>query len=479
MSWKFEIPFILSEAGAIDVVQDGRFIWITFGDKVIVYEFVGFDSKFEPAWESFDELNVHGHQASQDVPKLKMLKSISCPEGAYWIAKSFGSMWVTNKYNNFDKITRIDIQKRSIILNSEGKVIDCPEKMHSNLVFENGRLWMVSKHPETETPPDRQKLYIYQAGNNVWGSVEIPTRKQKARAHISAGHDGFIYVSNFNNVSISKFSAQTGAFVSIIRVNAFPQVVESNSNREIYVSSYGGMLSRVNGLTNEVFNTHSTIETSTSIAPANNGKVWFSSLKTDIETAPIKFVDATVIGRLNTVDNEIRFTGKAKTLLDSAPESNGKEDQFTGEKDETNDKTTFEGVMEPSGNISNKNADGSAASPAASKIQKSNLFKVEYGDWNIEFDDLEYSKVYVTKPFTYQVFNGANWDTVDVKPYLFALGADKIVTVRLHHEFMKEDYLKLRGTAMVSTGPEDYMGEFAETADPQEKQPSMPPLEEQ
>lgn len=284
MSWKFEKVFEATPTTAPkEVVQDGRYLWVTGTNKVYVYEYAGQSSGHEPGIDKYDDLNFHELDG-----KLRLVKTIDVPEGSAWIAKSFRNIWVANAYQ-FTKITQIRISTMEI-----ATVITCPKTMNSNLVFENDRLWMVDKALEEQTGVDRQRLYQLVLSNFTWGSTEIPVRKTLARTYITPGYNGFLYVTNFNNVSLCKFTT-VGGYVGQIRTNAFPQVAMSTSDRDVFISSYGGMLTRVNGLTDEVFNAYSTVETATSLSGQGSNFVWYTD-------------PANLVGRVNRSDNSLTFT---------------------------------------------------------------------------------------------------------------------------------------------------------------------------
>ena len=430
-----------------DAVQEGRFLWITTGGSVEVYELTGEYSNHEPAWESLDDL--HGGWGEK-----KLIYSINVPDGAYWIAKSFTSIWIANKAYKFDKITRIDFNLKTVV-----EVFDCPEPMSSNLTFENGRLWMVNCAKEDENPNDRQKVYI--VGNlpprRVWASIEIPTKKQLAKPKLCSGNNGYVYVTNFNNVSIAKFNAQTFTFDKFIRTNAFPQQIASSPNRDIFVASYGGMLTRVDGLTDEVFNAYSTVATATSLAPMATDYVWFTSVKSTHAGEEMKFDDGTVIGRVNRTDNSVRFSGKSKKKIDGVP-------PYNGDKDSVKDVDYVSESNDSGKTVGNTSADAPNSAPTPGDPIKSSItYEVKKHDWNIGTDDINFSNCLVTLPFQYKKFNGTDWDTIDVKPFLVMIGSSQVKIVKLYREFYKEDKLEIYGQGMISTGSEDYLGEIAET----------------
>ena len=313
---------------------------------------------------------------------------------------------------------------------------------------------MVTTAKKDELPNDRQKVYTWggPAGRRNWSIVEIPTKKQFVRAMMCSGYNGSVYITNFNNVSVAKFNAQTFTFDKFIRVNAFPQQIWASSNRDIFVASYGGMLSRIDPFTDEVFNAHSTIATATSIAPMPDGYVWFTSMKSVHPGEEMKFDDDTVIGRVNRNDNSVRFSGKSKKKIDQIPSPPDKEASYIAESTDTGSSVGTTSSDKP-----NDDPDPAKNKPITTSIN----YEIKKHDWNIDTDDIGFSRCIVTIPFQYKKFNGTTWDTIDVKPYLIMIGASQIKFVRLYREFYKVDTLEINGQAMISTGSEDYIGDIA------------------
>ena len=64
----------------------------------------------------------------------------------------------------------------------------------------------------------------------------------------------------------------------------------------------------------------------------------------------------------------------------------------------------------------------------------------------------------VTPQFTYEKWNGASFDTITVKPYLFYGTANRVVTVRLN-SMIRVNSADVLGTAMISVDQQDYYGE--------------------
>ena len=432
----FEHPFKKTEDTVPnDVMQDNQFIWVSGTGKVHIYQMAFAEQKNEYAYTDYDEINTI--EANVDTKIVKIL-DVTVPEGTYWICRSSSHAYVTNKLK-FDKITKIDLSTREII-----EVINCPtgKVMNSNLICESGKLWMVDSAKEDQVYPDRQYLYHYDVNAKVWGAESIPTKKQKARAMLTAGNDGYVYVTNFNNVSIAKFDAQTTFFSSLIRTNAFPQSITASTNREVMVGSFGGMVTRVDGVAETAHNDYSSLGTAISLACHGSDYVWFAGTKPldpkvkdedktkDAWTAPT--IDGAASSWQDTGNNDGWPVGT----------KNPADDFFLGRLNRSNNEVFFTGLTH--------------------KKLAFNFWFDDKEDWNIEplQDTDKITNVFVTLPFTLTQFNGTSWYQISVVPHLiFFSSTSKLTFVKLDHEFARKNSFEVTGQSMVSTGSEDYMGD--------------------
>ena len=377
MPWEFEKVYEAAVSSSPkQMLFDGRYLWVTTDFSVLIYEFFGESSDHEPTFEELDQLVIDRYDA-----KIKLIETIPVPNGAYWIARGNRNTYI----GNAAMMTSI-----SIINNSTRKVdrtVTLPEEMNSNLIVADRYIWMASKSPKPSS--DRQLLWRWD-GSNGWADIEIPTRKQLARIVISQGNNGSLYLTNFNNVAICKFDVSNGAFQKAIRTNAFPQNILTTSNRDIYVSSFAGMLSKVDGSTDSVTHPHSTLDVAVSMAyQPNSNYIWFLNSNGRL-------------GRLNTADNSVFFSKPKETL-----------------------------VLED--------------------------------DWELslsKFSDQAFSSLLITPEFSYKQLIGGTWKKITVKPYLIVLGGSKIMAVRLDRPLYRGLDISVQARAMISTGPEDYMGEI-------------------
>ncbi len=316
-----------SIAGVDQMLYDGRYVWVTCTSGIAIYEFWGASSDNEPTFEELDEL-VYARYDSGAKKKLRLVTFMSLgaqlqrvtrhaslslrpdilsttPDGATtvgdvtatlttirsdlrvvtevstnslgslspkWIAKIGRKIYVTNGAN-FTKIFEFDADTQRPVrtISLPMRTTSIQEVANSNLCAAGGYLWMANTFYDDGT---LQKLYRYDL--TTFTALSIPVRPQSARMFIVDGHNGHVYFTNFNNVSISKVSYDN-TFVSAIRTNALPTQMWSDQNRRIWVNSYAGMLTLVDYDDDGVHNDWSTDDAAQALAfdPSDSTKLWW------------------------------------------------------------------------------------------------------------------------------------------------------------------------------------------------------------
>lgn len=421
----------------LHVIQDCQYLWVTCSSKKIaVFQFVFYNGKNEFQYGDYDELHPDAKQE-----KVKEIQAIDVPDGAHWIARDHAYAYVANKRLEFDKITKIDLTTREIV-----EVIDIPvgKKMYSNMVFSCGKLFMVEKAKTDQLGLDRQYLYFYDTISKTWNAESIPGRKQLAIAELCAGNDGFVYVANFNGVSITKFNAQTGAFVSTIRTNAFPQAITASFNHEVFVSSFGGMVTRVETPTNTVHNEYSSLGVAKSIACAGDSHIWFSAAKPlDKKMTPEEKNDDLSSTGSSAKNGSVPLSEDSSGNNDGWPVGtvNPKDEFYIGRLNRSDNEVVFTGESHK-------------------KVAYNRWFD-DKDDWNIqpfgENDAL--ATVFTTQPYSFKQFNGTSWYTINVEQHLVIITTTKVHIIKLDNELARRGKLEFTGQSMISTGSEDYMGD--------------------
>lgn len=141
--------------------------------------------------------------------------------------------------------------KQIVVVTTAGQIaetIKTPETMRSNLVLDAGKLWMTSYDINDNY---QQELYWYDLTTKVWGHTPVPTRHQVQERFLACDHSGHILICDFNSLSITKFS-NAGTYISTTRVaasggaaNREPRYITTDQNRNTYVSSFNGMISKM------------------------------------------------------------------------------------------------------------------------------------------------------------------------------------------------------------------------------------------
>lgn len=318
-------------SGASHMAYDGRYLWVTCGNAgIAIYEWWGAASDNEPTFENLDDL-IYPRYNSGANKKLRLVtyitltatqmkRSTALPSmadvgavestgtnglpvytltssrtgvvlNAAYIKRCNGKMFVSNS-TSFKELYEFDIATQSFT-----KVHDVSETytgnttgqftngvvytMNSNLEAAFGKIWFVGSSFGDTKP---QQFYALDVETGVKTARDINVRPSRARTSIAQGFNGFIYMTDYNNVSINKYNADTGAWVETIRVNAFATGIFSGPDRRIWVSSFGGMISLVDWDDSEVHNDWSSGEgdtmraTSLQVDPTDGSKIWFTDV---------------------------------------------------------------------------------------------------------------------------------------------------------------------------------------------------------
>lgn len=156
--------------------------------------------------------------------------------------------------DSFESVIVVDVAGNIL------ETIKMPEMMNSNIVFNNNKMWTVSLSTNNAY---QQILYWYDFPSKTFGAYPIPVRHQSQKRFLTRDYNGFILVCDYNNLSISKFT-NNGAYVSTTRTSAGtgganrePSYMTLDQNRNVYVSSFNGMIQRFDSNT-DTFTSYST-----------------------------------------------------------------------------------------------------------------------------------------------------------------------------------------------------------------------------
>ena len=310
-------------SGANNMAYDGRYLWVTCGTNgIAIYEWWGAASENEPTFETLDDLvyprydsgltdklrlvtyitvtatqisrttclpsmaevgNTNYLQATEERAYAKVTGRTGTDLDAFYIVKCANKMYVTNGAT-FDEIFEfgidtqnllavIDVQETHLGMTTEYFTNGVKYNMLSNLESANVKLWFVGQSFSDDKP---QRMYSFNVLTRVKTTVDIPVRPQLTRSWLANGFNGFVYKTDYNNVSVSRFSDIDGVFGATIRTNGLPTYIEASGDRKIWVSSFGGMLTLVDFDDDGVHNDYGSIEylQSFQVDPTDGSKVW-------------------------------------------------------------------------------------------------------------------------------------------------------------------------------------------------------------
>lgn len=178
----------------------------------------------------------------------------------------------------FTKFVMINLQTMNVYN------INTPVKMKSNLLAYGNKLFMVSARSEAQTD-DRHKLFFIDTfilQDNVtqtFNSTNIITKKQNNMFYIWHADTDDVFVSNWTDFSCSVFSKITGAYTGKFSSNGYPGTSVNVGDGTAILSSFGGMLSRIDGTTHQITNLAGSIrqinDPSSSGFVYVDGQIWF------------------------------------------------------------------------------------------------------------------------------------------------------------------------------------------------------------
>lgn len=295
---------------------DGKYVWVTCSNGIAIYEYWGeyYSGGVEPAFTDYDDLDGDLYNAGT-TQRLRMVTALTITsnnikrttraaslaesgastvtlasgESAYYkststtisalvpkyIARSGDKMYVTNG-TNFKEIFEFDINTHLYVrtINVKETFGGTDYGMNSNLLAAAGKLWMVGTFFSDAQP---QKMYIYDLATDVKTGNDILVRPQLARSWLAPGYNGAIYITDYNNVSVTKYDVDDASYMTQIRMNALPSSIWTTPERRIFVSSYAGMLTLIDWDDDQMHNDFGSQDTIMSLVgdPTDGAYAWF------------------------------------------------------------------------------------------------------------------------------------------------------------------------------------------------------------
>lgn len=406
---------VTTTSDPIDMIENGRYVYVLTTSGVDVYEWWGATSGNEIAWSDHGKL-----EWASDGDKLVKVKTVTA-SGFKWILLGDNCLYLIN--NTVIKKLNFDISNILVVPTGTWSTDLTIDQHICNPCFIDGKIWFV-----------RQPVGFYQYVDIVniddksISTIDFPVKKQKVRADITFGYNDFVYITSWNTASILKYDLNTFSLISLIRVNANPYKLKVDpSNRRIYVASYGGMLSYIDADTDVVTHAHGTSQ-SYGDAPDikltdgmitdfdfdSRGYIWYVALKQLTAETPV------LTGDFTSFDPNIASASLGKIDVNS-------------------NKHQFIPMYE------------------TDKLEK----QLEDKDYFIKQEIIAPDKLLINIPFNYQYWDGSAIQTTTVSPYLFVIDDSKLWCCRLINELCRENKLDIVGHHMITQGPFDYTGDKA------------------
>lgn len=221
----------------LDMEFDGYEWWVSTTNKILNhYRFWGSDSTSEGS------IDLSSYLTGEPV-------YIKRGNGFLWV---FDGVTSQSPYIGYDitGFVKVDITTKSVI-----ERVTLPVLAHCVPDYGEFKLWFTTSSKLSTDAPDLQVLYTYNVLTKEFSDgTQIPGNKQFTPRHFIWGRDQWMFVNSFNENAVIKINSNTEAIVSTIMTNRKPRGMCVNSNRELLVSSFVGMVTSINQTTDVATN---------------------------------------------------------------------------------------------------------------------------------------------------------------------------------------------------------------------------------
>jgi len=397
MSWNFDRILYKAFTNPKDVIFDGRF--------VVVLDDIGLHFIDYRDQQNISEDSLIGDSNFE----LEILKTISVSGQS---VTYFDNHYYVTNLVEWDTVYKINY------LTGLVGTLNMPAVMNSNLAAVNGKLWFTTLERDSN---DEQLLFSFDGSTFVFNSM--PVRHQTEPRFIATDYRENVLVTNFNDVSVSKYDSDTGAFISSIRISREPYFIKTISDRTCFVAS------------------------SPSVSDLDETKdrvLWDDSVVDSIFDTGILYAIDTV---LDTQQTNFQTLGKVTGFTDDS-----------GELWLTIDRT-LDGVK----SIARLNISTNEV-----KFTKSYEIK-DIADpasptpfnWNInesKFLENSYNKSVKCESYTYQKWNGTTEVTETVPCYKFIISDGYLQGFKIDLMYNTQ-FSSIQSTAMMAVGNHNYTGD--------------------
>jgi hypothetical protein len=483
-------PALTTTLGVVlNFAYDGRFMWVTCTNGVGIYEFWGESSDNEPTYLELEDLLMARYTEQGPKRKLKLITFISVSNsqvkrstrylslslvpgwtgGAgtttvstttvtftqsrrdllvaskvgtnsfgtalspFYIAKLDNKMVVSNGAN-FSQVFVFDIASQRL----ENVLTFAPESdltatvANSNLHAQNSKIWVVNTRYSDAVP---QRLITKTLGGTET-STNINVRPQSTRAWLANGYNGFVYVTNHNGVSVSRYDENTGILGARIRTSAFPYQIWTTPDRRILVASDETLITTIDWDDDGVHFDNNTESKSSycTVDPIDGGRFWFAKEK------------GNKLMRLKLADGDVIEVGDVTALQ-----------QAQADAQQVYDDAVQAYTKDPSTATNNAKKVASDALDEATKAAAREVNGIP-PDWVISKSLIDNPGSLASVPV--QAFG----DSKVTRPYLFIENSTEVCLVALDNSLIRNYYDELNGQGAIVGGTLQYFGELGGSA---------------
>lgn len=433
MSWNFERATDLFVTSPNDIAWDGRYLWSSKNSVVNLTPYEVFDRSHvndivlvAPAGGG-----VGFEQGNEFLNPITLADTKTISVGGYWIAP-YGNGAFVSQGKTFSSIKFIDA-----VLGQSTLTITCPKTMNSNLLYCNGKLWMA------DNTIGGDQLYLYNIATQSWTQTTIPATEQVQLRYIEYDKSGFVLIPNFNNLvspNICKYGVD-GTYISTLQcTNKEPIFVTSDEDKNVFLSSYNGMISSVDTsadtVTDFAYNGHGNDPQSNGIHDLYFINFWGVSSDGTylwISTGGDGF-NRMEISTKHIVGTHVEEAYQVPAIISTLPDGN------------------IVPVVGPATTLTD-NGDGSytEVTPSVANTMDENY------SLNMTVSGT-YKKVITIPTMTKQVWNGSSFDTKTYNKQVI-LATSSSVYALPNDKLWRSNFVQANAVAMIATGPNNYTGD--------------------
>jgi len=399
MSWNLERVLYSQFNTPTDILFDGRFVVVLDADGL---HFIDYRNQQNITQDNLLGDSNFGLSTSKTI-------TVTGTKVAY-----FDNHYYVTNADEFNTLTKINYATGIVA------TISLPEVMNSNIAPINGKLWFSSKGKDDLL--DEQTLYSFDGDDFALG--KIPVRHQQAPRYLATDYRGNVIVTNFNDVSISKFDSDTITHLSDIRLSREAYFIKTLSDRTCFVASTQGVADE-----DEDYD-RTLADGSTSNSEFDTGMLY--AVDTVLDTQQTKFQTLGKIGGIADQSGKLWMSHNREL------------------------KDDVKGIMRLT--LSNNQVKFTKAYEMKLKTDPASTPPF---NWNIEegkFFEYSYGKCIKTETYDYEYWNGNSVAQATVPEYFFCIGDGYLQGFKIESMYTTQR-VNIQSTAMISTGNHDYTGD--------------------